>query len=370
MKKSKFYTLGISLLFMGLYAHVLFKLYKYTHNLHPFILGDWLINFEGEQFRRRGLSGEFFFLIQDITGFSLPDIVFSVQMLFIAIFLFFTLLLVVKNSSKEALYPIVFLLPTTLLFWINDSFSVGRKEIMLLATFSVSVYLLSINKIKTSVIIALGVWLGICCLFHELVLFYLPYFIFLLILAKKNTISNYLFLLLPSIICVLCLLFFGDMQFSNGKTMDILSQRGVINMSDALINFKEAKILSTNIKRTVTYIYPLLFSLLLIFVYELIYKKKITVVYLFILALLFSLPLFLKATDWGRWIFIHSVLSVLLLSVIKSRTIHTYIHTGLRIIIVLLFVIGLMFRMVHVDNGVAPSFLGIKIEKLYNKIIQ
>ena len=58
------------------YLYTVFFTYIHNRNSEGYILGDWLINYQDGGFKRRGLSGSFFFLLQDFTGLSLNVLVF------------------------------------------------------------------------------------------------------------------------------------------------------------------------------------------------------------------------------------------------------------------------------------------------------
>jgi hypothetical protein len=55
--------------------------FTFLHNVRSdgYILGDWLVNYQDGGFKRRGLSGSFFFLLQDMTGVKLNILVYIFQ---------------------------------------------------------------------------------------------------------------------------------------------------------------------------------------------------------------------------------------------------------------------------------------------------
>ena len=81
--------LVIFLIFFILFLWIGFHLYVFDKQAHGFILGDWLVNYHDGGFKRRGLSGSLFFIIQDITGIKLILLIYGAQMaLYFTFFIF------------------------------------------------------------------------------------------------------------------------------------------------------------------------------------------------------------------------------------------------------------------------------------------
>lgn len=368
MKCTTFFRFTNIVFFVIIYILVGFKIFNQTTEQHAFILGDWLINYRDGGFRRRGLSGEIFFLLQDISSLPLEILVSTIQLVFLFIFLTFCLLITLKKIKEEPYYFTLFFLPTTLFFWINDFHAVGRKEILFLMLFSIYIFLNS-NKCKYHNLF-FGFFLGIFTLMHEITIFYLPYFF----VCMHHRIKNYLPLIfifqisIFSAITFLLIYFFGDINFSNGQVMEILKERGINEMSNALIDFKDSSRISLeNLKKfkllnSISYSVPIIFTASMLYFYEKTHKETITVFKIYLTCILLSAPLFILAIDWGRWIFIHSIMSILLLSVKKTDRSkkNTFVS---KIIFLFLFLLGFLFKMYHVEKGVLKSFLS---EKLLN----
>ena len=94
-------------------------------------------------------------------------------------------------------------------------------------------------------------------------------------------------------------------------------------------------------------------------------------------AIAFSIPLFILAIDWGRWIAIHFILILILLgSTLKSENEkHEIIRNNPRnkrikdyIIIILFFVLNLSFGMPHFNNGIRLSRTYILFNKVNKKL--
>ncbi|MEG2333179.1 hypothetical protein, partial [Chryseobacterium sp.] len=70
MKKlAEFFTVRLLINVLIIATAVFALVFTFIHNQKSdgYILGDWLINYQDGGFKRRGLSGSFFFLIQDFT---------------------------------------------------------------------------------------------------------------------------------------------------------------------------------------------------------------------------------------------------------------------------------------------------------------
>ncbi|MFY7815740.1 MAG: hypothetical protein ACOVRK_11210 [Chryseobacterium taeanense] len=77
--------------------------YYYNFKDDGYILADWLINYQDGGFKRRGLSGSFFFLLQDLTGLRLNYLVYFAQFLIISgFFLMYTKL--IRYKVTDLLY--------------------------------------------------------------------------------------------------------------------------------------------------------------------------------------------------------------------------------------------------------------------------
>ncbi len=325
-----------------LFFWIVYKSYLFTNRADGYILGDWLINYEDGGFKRRGLSGSFFFFLQDISGLPLQRLVWFFQVILYSIFFYF----VVKIINKIKSIDLIFLFtPVTFLFWFYNSYAIGRKEILLFVI--LILYANDILSGRKNYLIN-GILLGISVLFHELTFFYIPYFVFIYIFIERRSLSSDLFkLLVFSFIGIICLYLFSDFEIFRGNTLQLLKKRGVIlddislftqtykfNISQAYFNFR-------------TWSYLLVIVLNLLFIY-LRYKDK-------------KVFLFLNGSDWGRWIFIHFLINALVLilfSLKNKSTLAKYNKIGL--CIYLLF--SILYKMEFQE-------MGLMINPFFSKIV-
>ena len=122
-------------LFSVLFLYIgLPSLYKRIAWCDGYALGDWMINYEDGGFKRRGLSGSIFIFLSNLTGIYVGKIVFSTIAIFYTSYLGMLIYYFRKIRFDFSLL-LFLLLPTTLLFPINDLYAFGRKEIILFNLF-------------------------------------------------------------------------------------------------------------------------------------------------------------------------------------------------------------------------------------------
>ncbi len=322
---------------------------------NDFILADWVINYEDGGFKRRGISGSLFFLIQDYTHIPLYCSVFLAQMAcYCTFFGFFIHSLRKKEISFSLLILVVF--PLTFLFPIFEKYAIGRKEILVLAIFAYFLHCLFEEKLTAKKHLFFSITLMFATLFHELVFFYTPYFI--LAFYLKNTIANNeqeslnniknqntlsiffqkqaqffaapqnlktaillsCYIVLPLFV-IFAIMFFGH-KINEGKSVAMLVERGLnyTTISRGIFawrnDFSAIQYYRESFLSYILYLLPVFIGVArfgVFFIYnienqQLIKKTAIG----FTLCWLFSIPLFLAAIDWGRWIYTHFSLMLLL----------------------------------------------------------
>lgn len=157
---------------------IIWHLYQFDMTNHGYILGDWLINYEDGGFKRRGLSGSFFFLLQDFTGIRLQYLVMAFQSLAYMAF-FSVLLLIIRDRFLDLAFLILLWSPVTLFCYVQEPTIIGRKEILVFLVFAL--YALRLIKYGDGKFKHWPYYLSLCMttLLHEVALFYIPYFILL-----------------------------------------------------------------------------------------------------------------------------------------------------------------------------------------------
>ncbi|MDO5980494.1 hypothetical protein [Flavivirga spongiicola] len=316
LKTLFYFFFSILFIWIGIY------LFKHVDGSHGFILGDWLVNYHDGGFKRRGLSGSLFFILQDITGLKLKTLVYSGQM--ILYFAFFILLgRIIYKKTISLLFFTLILSPLTFIFYFNDVNIIGRKEIILFVIFAYFIYLNDRKEFKGIKEYSVYILLCTATFLHEIFIFYMPYFLIALYLFNKETkVKQYVFLFL-SVLLPTFLIFFAGGLINEGESLVILSQRGVDFNSDKINIFDFTNTLLSSLDRYKSA--PVSYSLYLVslilgllhFSYYLKTESRENFKILikgFLFSLVYSLPLFVLVCDWGRWLQIHFILLLVILA--------------------------------------------------------
>jgi hypothetical protein len=333
---------------------------------HNYVVGDWLINYQDGGFKRRGLSGSFFFLLQDLTDIPLKYLVFFSQISFYLI-LFFNLARILRTKILNWGYVLLLFSPFTLLFLANDKLAVGRKEVILLAIFSLAAHWVNKGSYNFNKKLFIMLNLFIASFFHELTLFFTPYFFLLESnLSFSNCIENLkknFGYVLATLIPALAILIFG-VDINEGHSIAILHERN-IELHGGIF---ESRWSSYNQLISDMLLYPMgyfkysisLTYMLCFLIYYLRISKKMDLLFSIIICFIFSIPLFVVALDWGRWLFIHFTLLLMILSIkLTNKESNTGNQTlSFRHIssLTYFFLIGnLVFGVGHCANGLKYS---------------
>ena len=82
----------------------------------------------------------------------------------------------INKKTIEINYILLFFSPVTMLFYVYNPAIIGRKEILLFLIFCLFVSLVSNKAISNTVYNILVVLIAVAAFFHELIIFYVPYF--------------------------------------------------------------------------------------------------------------------------------------------------------------------------------------------------
>jgi len=341
---------------------IIFKLNISSIDKSGWFIGDWLINYSDGGFKRRGLAGNFFFLLQNITGFQLNILVEIVLIIFYSLFFYFLLNIMWKKKINFLFFTLL-VSPLTFLFYFNDSLVVGRKEVIVFLIYVYYIKLLVSNNLslRKDWIICLSI--VIATLMHELTFVYMPYFLFALyVFTNKIDLKRQLFYTSAFILPFVLILLFGK-NINEGNSFEILLNRGLDLRNKVSIftwpdDFNIFQYIKVRWSEYLLYGISFLWCLMHFgfYVYS-VNKKQFNQLFLFfVFAIFFSTPIFLKAIDWGRWLHIHFTLfTILLLSLLpnaKDVLSNEYAKSNKNKLIILIFVlINLFIRVQHCDNG-------------------
>lgn len=309
-----FFNINIFIYFL-IVATALFAItFTYLHNAKSdgYILGDWLINYQDGGFKRRGFSGSFFFLLQDITGIKLNILVYFFQVMIISGFFYFYFKLI---QNKEATFIYLSLLLSSIGFvgLFNCVDYVGKKEFIVFFLFAYFVYHLNKNSLSKSKEFFICIGLFIAMFFHEITLFFIPYFLMALYLKiEKTELKRYLKYIFAVFVPAIFIALLGK-NINEGQSLQILQERGVILTKGIFFwNINERQYIIEHFKEYRLYLISFLISVLHIVFYLKYQTHQKATSILLLGAFLFSLPLFYLAIDWGRWMYIHMMFMIVL----------------------------------------------------------
>ncbi|PWN61477.1 hypothetical protein [Chryseobacterium oncorhynchi] len=331
-----------------------------------YILADWLINYEDGGFKRRGLSGSFFFILQDITGFSLNYIVYFFQFIIISLF-FWLYTKLIRYKVTDLLYLSLLLSSIGFVGLLNTVTYVGKKEFIVFLLFTYFVYLLDNDKLTKYKEYIFCILLFISTLLHEVTLFYTPYFaIALYVKSGKFEVKRYIKFILSVFIPAAAIILLGK-NVNEGMSLEILSKRGVRPTYGIFYwNIDERQYIKEHLNEYLLYFISLGISILHIAYYlKYLTNRKI----LFILlsgAFIFSLPLFYLAIDWGRWMYIHMMLLIVLFALLLKKGDSVYVYEP--IVIDRKFYITMAFIILSLIYRVEMSGKGFTFEGIIYRL--
>ena len=371
-----------------IFAHLFFL------NLHleqfplKYVFTDWLINYEGG-FIRRGLLGQIVFSISTITSYELKDIIFLIQSLGYIIYL--GLILNFLRKIEINFFWILIIFSTiSFLYPISELEALGRKDIYIILCFLVFTYLNfgSLSKL----IFAFFIIFTISSLIHEISLFYLPYYLFIIYLKSSFQLQEKIELKYVLII-FLYLIFLSYLNFfisSNADITKIISSYETFGLNldtthgafswllkplnEHLFSiFKNISFISI-----VRYLYIILINVFVIVYFIklkhklIIFSKEFKITNIFFGFIFLSLPIYFLVLDWGRVTYItFNFMLILVISFQNNRLIDKdYLNTKIlnlsfkmKSIIFILVCILFAPKILITDD-----FSGIPLFKTLNKI--
>jgi len=312
--KSLSFNIKIFIYFL-IAATALFALvFTYLHNAKSdgYILGDWLINYQDGGFKRRGLSGSFFFFLQDLTGIKLNLLVYFFQVIIISGFFYYYFKLI-QYKKTTLLYLSLLLSSIGFVGIFNCVDYVGKKEFIVFFLFAFFVYHLNKNSLTKPKEYLISFGLFVAMFFHEITLFFIPYFLIALYLKTgKVEFKRYLKYIIAVFVPAFFLFFLGK-NINEGQSIQILQERGIVMTRGIFFwNINEWQYITDHFKEYRLYFLSFLISVFhLLFYLKFQMKRKVTSI-LLLAAFIFSLPLFYLAIDWGRWMYIHMIFMIIL----------------------------------------------------------
>ena len=330
--------------------------YVYNFKDDGYILADWLINYEDGGFKRRGLSGSFFFILQDWTGLSLNYLVYFFQFLIIAGF-FGCYTKLIRYKVTDFLYLSLLLSAIGFVGLLNTVTYVGKKEFIVFLLFTCFVYLLDRDKLSAAKEYFFCVLLCISTLLHEVTLFYIPYFAIALYMKNgKLEYRRYIKYFLAAGIPALLIILFGK-NVNEGMSLQIINKRGVHPTYGIFFwSIDERQYIKEHFKEYRLYFISLAISVFHIGYYLKYLNGRKFLSILLPAAFLFSFPLFYLAIDWGRWLYIHMMLMIILFALMLRNGSSAYVYEPIVInrkfyVVLSIVILSLLYRVEMSGRG-------------------
>ncbi|AZA91988.1 Uncharacterised protein [Chryseobacterium nakagawai] len=313
--------------------------------------GDWIINYQDGGFKRRGLFGTLFMGINELTHIKLEYIVFTfVAALYTAIFyLLFKLFWKEKNNL---LVIALLLLPVGFGMIIKDPNIATRKEMLFF--FLYLLYLLSLRSKVIIKDITITFFIIIALLTHEAAYFYLPFVG--LAYFMKNEGSSFdkfkkiiFYQFVPATLIMILLYKFG-ISLRTENTIPFFKAHGLVMEEMGIFDYDPhydvLGYYKSHLYDYQTYAISILLGVLTVYIYCKFNKVKINTLFL-IIQILFLIPLFYLAVDWGRWVNIFFTLLTIFLAT-EQRAV---LSRKQDIIAVVLIVFNLSWKMMLMTQG-------------------
>ena len=308
----------------------IFVLYT-KHNVgNDSTISEWLINYSGG-FTKRGIIGEISIFFSRLFDQNLRDIIYIFQLSILGIY-YILIYIFFKNLYLERYFLLAIFSPIFLIYPVAETEVLARKEVFIFVLFILHALILPLNnnliRISKLVILPLSV------LIWEPVIFYLPLWIFIDLVKFK--IKNYNKNLFNEIIFYFPALFLAIIFIINPLTPEehfkmeqVLNKEfnEVCYMSCALLKSKssiyqqfEANFGKYSLEIFVRYFLIILigFGPLFTLMYysklkqaKTIFSKKFNLLSIFLFLLSPVLLLFAMGYDWGRWVGISYIMSLI-----------------------------------------------------------
>jgi hypothetical protein len=292
-------------------------------------VGDWMIDYR-QGFVRRGLSGELIGLLASVTHLSELTWLASVQIGAYAVFQW-----VWWRLCRDRVKPIWFLVlmfsPPGLLFHIFSLGVPGRKDILLLVLLAGFLSLVSLRRVpRSGLLVSLVV--GVMLVFmHEIALFYGPYLILAAFWSRQGRevrIGAWLVVAAQA----LAALWLLQAHPLHGDVFcrDLLAEGYQHSLCEGIVSwqFQDARSAVTETVSAVRrFDYLALYAMclalgvlpVLLWLPRAFWRPAVRVVGPLLPVWLASLPLFLLALDWGRFLHLHFVCTGLVLTLRLPR---------------------------------------------------
>jgi len=290
---------------------------------HGWKTGDWLINYS-DGLIRRGFIGEFSMQLGSYSGIGVKWTVFAIQAVAFVCFVYFVLNEFLKHKETRNSALLLLSPAFAFMFWVNSNASVFRKELL--------VYLVLILLLKAflqSRVNYFLYWLGVVLflvtgLSHEIAIFVLPFLFFCIwdwATRNKQPYRRIAWLAAPLGFASVFILYVALLHKGSITSMqvvcDSLNGQGFRNdicggaiewlQYDANFGFQEV------LKLGAAFWLNYAFLALITFAPLLILRIDRTIWLLIAASIVWMMPLFIVAVDYGRFISVLFTCTILIL---------------------------------------------------------
>jgi len=326
-KKKNFYLNFIIILLLIAFSITVFNTIDFFNERSGTQYSDWLINYQSG-FIRRGLIGELLYQLHINTKISLTFYLYFIVISLYIIF-FISFYLIIKKINLKFIDLLIILSPLSFFYTVTEQKISGRKDILYLAL--ISIFILNIRKInfinqKYILILALI----ISTLSHSGFIFYSFFFILVFILINHEYSKKDIFLqLIPvffSLITILIILVFYSTNSIEAVSIICNSVKNYLpdcGTNDYIETLSWD--LKTNLKlnqllwyKSGYYLfYPLAFLISYLPFLTKVYVSKIrnynvNLLSIFLLCSILTLPIYFIGADFGRYMFLGYISSILI----------------------------------------------------------
>ncbi len=332
MTKKKIYFIGFLLLITFIVTS--YNVIQFFNERASFQYSDWLINYQAG-FVRRGFVGEIFFQLSNILQFRL-DILILVFVLILYMTFYLNFYSIIRKINIKLIDLFVILSPISFFYTAFEQKASGRKEIIFLSLFSV--FILIIKKISPLNQIFLIILITtITALTHSGLIFYNVYFFALFVCYNLNLgIKKISILLLPFIFSSLITLIFisnnstissGELEVICRSIIEYLPNCGKGDYVTTLTwglknNFEGFKSLWLDANYIIFYFlaFILCFGVFL-YISNTSKLHNFNFLFVIILCMVSTLPLYLIGADYGRYMYVSYLSSILIYYFLLSENI-------------------------------------------------
>ena len=317
----------------------LFFTHRFFQRENGYILGDWLINYEGG-FVRRGFLGELITNISSLLNLDLINLTYFITIFFYACFIVLLLRLISK-ANISFLIAIIIFSPSTILFNFYDPLAIGRKEILFFLFFIFYLF----YREKNFFLYIAPILSIIITLTHELFAFLLPFlFVSRFLACNSFNIKKYfveIIIAFFTLITFLIIIKFSDPNVS--ITCNYIKDFGLSGNVCWSINDTAKRPIAIGRFLADTYYfnyYSFFLSLILIPIILCLknnFNYNLKLIIVFILATL--LPIFsllFIVNDWGRYLNIYSTIWMLIL-IFNNKKFENLSFNIIKFLIIIIF---------------------------------